>query len=122
MSKALTNYNWASRRFEWKDEYEQQDFVPRDEALEMELFGVENHVHAGISFAKYDTIPVRVIGENPPSNFENVRSVESITYTDILIYSLMIPISTLVWKTIIVWQDMQFLRLSKQENKDNDNI
>ncbi|CEI86749.1 hypothetical protein RMCBS344292_01180 [Rhizopus microsporus] len=71
MSKALTNYNWASsRRFEWKDEYEQQGFIPRDEALEMELFGVENHVHAGINFAKYDTIPVRVI-ENPPSNFEN---------------------------------------------------
>lgn len=96
MSKALTNYNWASsRRFEWKDEYEQQGFIPRDEALEMELFGVENHVHAGINFAKYDTIPVRVI-ENPPSNFENVRSVESITYTDTLIYSLMMPTSTLV--------------------------
>jgi ATP-dependent RNA helicase DDX3X len=98
MSKAPTNYNWASsrRRFEWKDEYEQQGFVPRDEALEMELFGVENHVHAGINFAKYDTIPVRVIGENPPSNFENVRSVRSITYTDTLLYSLMMPTFTLV--------------------------
>ncbi|CEG62882.1 hypothetical protein RMATCC62417_00130 [Rhizopus microsporus] len=41
----------------------------------MELFGVENHVHAGISFAKYDTIPVRVIDENPSSSFENFDDV-----------------------------------------------
>ncbi|CEI89598.1 hypothetical protein G6F70_005793 [Rhizopus microsporus] len=75
MSEAPTNYNRASsrRRFGWKVKYEQQGFIPRDEALEIELFGVENHVHAGINFAKYGTIPIRVIGENPPSSLENVR-------------------------------------------------
>ncbi|ORE05424.1 DEAD-domain-containing protein, partial [Rhizopus microsporus var. microsporus] len=70
------NYNWASSRrwFEWKDEYEQQVFVPRDEVLGMELFGVENHVHAGINFAKYETIPVRLGDANlHPCMKENIR-------------------------------------------------
>lgn len=67
------NYNWASsrRRYEWRDDF-QDGMAPRDEALEKELFGEENHVHTGINFSKYESIRVSVDGENPPSAFEKV--------------------------------------------------
>lgn len=68
-------YNWGSsrRKYEWKEEYTQQGFAPRDEALEKELFGEENHVHSGLNFNKYDSIPVKVTGENPPPGFDKVN-------------------------------------------------
>ncbi|KAI7899208.1 P-loop containing nucleoside triphosphate hydrolase protein [Cokeromyces recurvatus] len=71
MNKTPNNYNWGSskKRYEWKNEYLTQGFAPRDEELEKELFGIDNHVHSGINFSKYETIPVRVIGENPPPGF-----------------------------------------------------
>ncbi|CAO3676363.1 unnamed protein product [Umbelopsis ramanniana] len=41
--------------------------APRDEELEKELFGEDNHVHTGLNFDKYDSIPSSVRGDNPPS-------------------------------------------------------
>ncbi|KAI8981922.1 P-loop containing nucleoside triphosphate hydrolase protein [Mycotypha africana] len=65
-------YKWGSskKRYEWKNEYTQQGFAPRDAELERDLFGEENHVHSGLNFTKYDSIPVKVSGQNPPPSFE----------------------------------------------------
>lgn len=75
MDRASANYNWGSskKRYEWKDEYLTQGFAPRDEMLEKELFGVDNHVHSGLNFDKYEKIAVKVTGENPPPGFSKVR-------------------------------------------------
>ncbi|RUO96900.1 hypothetical protein BC936DRAFT_141288 [Jimgerdemannia flammicorona] len=61
-------HQWASsrRRYEWKDEYNDEGIAPRDEDLEKELFGEESHVHSGINFTKYESIKVHVKGEGPP--------------------------------------------------------
>ncbi|KAK4521539.1 PHO85 cyclin-5 [Mucor velutinosus] len=71
MEKSSANYNWGSskKRYEWKDEYLTQGFAPRDEMLEKELFGIDNHVHSGLNFDKYEKIAVKVTGENPPPGF-----------------------------------------------------
>lgn len=67
-----SNYNWGSskKRYEWKDEYLQQGFAPPDKELEAELFGENTHVHTGLNFDKYESIPVRVKGDNPPPGFQ----------------------------------------------------
>lgn len=69
------NYNWGSskKRYEWKDEYLQQGFAPPDKELEAELFGESTHVHTGLNFDKYESIPVRVKGDNPPPGFQRVK-------------------------------------------------
>lgn len=74
MNRAPHDYNWGSskKRYEWKDEYLQQGFAPRDEALEKDLFGEQSHVHTGLNFNKYSSIPVRITGDNPPPGFEKV--------------------------------------------------
>ncbi|CAG8601048.1 6512_t:CDS:10 [Acaulospora morrowiae] len=53
---------WAAlrRRYEWKDSYDETGIAPRDEDLENELFGEENHVHTGINFSKYEEIKVNI--------------------------------------------------------------
>ncbi|CAG8618920.1 13160_t:CDS:10 [Acaulospora morrowiae] len=58
----LEKRQWAAlrRRYEWKDSYDENGVAPRDEDLENELFGEENHVHTGINFAKYEEIKVSV--------------------------------------------------------------
>jgi ATP-dependent RNA helicase DDX3X len=57
------NRQWAAlkRRYEWDPSYN-DGVAPRDEDLEKELFGEENHVHTGINFSKYDHIKVNVKG------------------------------------------------------------
>jgi hypothetical protein len=70
-----SNYKWASsrRRYEWKDSYnEDRGIAPRDEELEKELFGEENHVNTGLNFDKYESIPTSVRGDNPPSPIDKV--------------------------------------------------
>lgn len=69
------NYNWGSskKRYEWKDEYLKQGFAPPDKELEAELFGENTHVHTGLNFDKYESIPVRLKGDNPPKGFDKVR-------------------------------------------------
>ncbi|KAG1109867.1 hypothetical protein G6F42_015517 [Rhizopus arrhizus] len=71
MERNSATYNWGSskKRYEWKDEYLTQGFAPRDEMLEKELFGIDNHVHSGLNFDKYEKIAVKVTGENPPPGF-----------------------------------------------------
>ncbi|OBZ88174.1 ATP-dependent RNA helicase DED1 [Choanephora cucurbitarum] len=64
------NYGSSRARYEWKEEYTAQGFAPRDPELEKDLFGVDNHVHSGLNFDKYEDIPVRVKGDNPPPCFE----------------------------------------------------
>ncbi|CAB4409753.1 unnamed protein product [Rhizophagus irregularis] len=66
------NRQWAaqSRRYEWKDTYD-DDIAPPDPELETELFGEENHVHTGINFDKYQEIKVSVTPEN------RIRPVEA---------------------------------------------
>ncbi|KAI7864777.1 P-loop containing nucleoside triphosphate hydrolase protein [Spinellus fusiger] len=70
-SDASRNYNWASskKRYEWKSSYA-DGVAPRDIALEEELFSTETHVHSGLNFNKYEKIPIKVIGENPPPGFK----------------------------------------------------
>lgn len=70
-----SNYKWASskKRYEWKPISDDVDAVaPRDEELEKELFGEDNHVHTGLNFDKYDSIPSSVRGDNPPSPVDKV--------------------------------------------------
>lgn len=78
MERSSATYNWGSskKRYEWKSEYLTQGFAPRDELLEKELFGVDNHVHSGLNFDKYEKIAVKVTGENPPPGFDKVTIVE----------------------------------------------
>ncbi|KAI7891035.1 P-loop containing nucleoside triphosphate hydrolase protein [Mucor mucedo] len=72
MSRNMDTYNWGSakKRYEWKAEYSSSGVAPRDMALEKELFGEENHMHTGLNFDKYASIPVKVKGDNPPPGFE----------------------------------------------------
>lgn len=74
------NRQWAaqSRRYEWKDTYD-DDIAPPDPELEKELFGEENHVHTGINFAKYQEIKVAVTPEN------RIRPVESVSLVNTLV-------------------------------------
>ncbi|KAI9025880.1 P-loop containing nucleoside triphosphate hydrolase protein [Phycomyces nitens] len=64
------NYNWASskKRYEWKAGYE-NGVAPRDIELEKELFSEDTHVHSGLNFNKYASIPVKIQGSNPPPSF-----------------------------------------------------
>lgn len=72
-----SNYKWASskRRYEWKDSFEEDGIAPRDEELEKELFGEDNHVHTGLNFDKYESIPTSVRGDNPPNPVDKVHSI-----------------------------------------------
>ncbi|KAL0090157.1 P-loop containing nucleoside triphosphate hydrolase protein [Phycomyces blakesleeanus] len=67
---ASRNYNWASskKRYEWKAGYE-TGVAPRDVELEKELFSEGTHVHSGLNFGKYASIPVKIQGTNPPPAF-----------------------------------------------------
>lgn len=71
----MDTYNWGSakKRYEWKAEYSASGVAPRDLALEKELFGEDNHMHTGLNFDKYASIPVKVKGDNPPPGFERVN-------------------------------------------------
>ncbi|KAI8342534.1 P-loop containing nucleoside triphosphate hydrolase protein [Chlamydoabsidia padenii] len=71
MDDRSRNYNWASskKRYEWKDEYE-HGIAPRDKVLEQDLFGEASHIPSGLNFSKYDSIPAKVTGKNPPKSFE----------------------------------------------------
>ncbi|GAA5817787.1 hypothetical protein MFLAVUS_011343 [Mucor flavus] len=71
MNRTQENYNWGSskKRYEWKDEFTRSGIAPRDEALEKDLFGEATHVHTGLNFDKYASIPVRIKGDNPPTSF-----------------------------------------------------
>lgn len=71
------NRQWAAlrRRYEWNDSYD-DGVAPRDQELENELFGEENHVHTGINFTKYSTIKVSVKPEGiitPVSTFDDAN-------------------------------------------------
>ncbi|CAO3657023.1 unnamed protein product [Mucor hiemalis] len=72
------NYNWGSskKRYEWKDEYLKQGFAPPDKELEAELFGENTHVHTGLNFDKYEFIPVRLKGDNPPKGFDKFEEAQ----------------------------------------------
>lgn len=73
-----SNYKWASsrRRYEWKDSYnEDGGIAPRDDELEKELFGEENHVNTGLNFDKYESIPTSVRGDHPPSPIDKVSKL-----------------------------------------------
>ncbi|KAI7859216.1 P-loop containing nucleoside triphosphate hydrolase protein [Circinella umbellata] len=72
MNPADANYNWGSsrKRYEWQQGF-QMGMAPRDPELEKDLFGEENHVHSGINFSKYDSIKVKVRGDNPPPAFDH---------------------------------------------------
>ncbi|CAG8592402.1 19586_t:CDS:10, partial [Dentiscutata erythropus] len=99
------NHEWAAlrRRYEWKDSYD-EDVAPKDEQLEAELFGEDNHVHTGINFAKYDSIKVVVKGKDikPISTFdeanlhsamkENVRLARYKVPTPVQTAAFLIPI------------------------------
>lgn len=52
---------WRSsgRRYEYKEEALEDGVPPRDQELETELFGDENHVQTGIHFAAYKDIEAR---------------------------------------------------------------
>lgn len=77
MSRNVDNYNWGSakKRYEWKNEYSSSGVAPRDIVLEKELFGEDNHMHTGLNFDKYASIPVKVKGENPPTGFDCVKYI-----------------------------------------------
>ncbi|RHZ44807.1 hypothetical protein Glove_709g44 [Diversispora epigaea] len=71
------NRQWAAlrRRYEWNDSYD-DGIAPKDEALEKELFGEENHINTGINFKKYDNIKVTAKGGEkiePISRFEEAN-------------------------------------------------
>ncbi|GES77142.1 DEAD/DEAH box RNA helicase [Rhizophagus clarus] len=72
------NRQWAaqSRRYEWKDTYD-DDIAPPDPELEKELFGEDNHVPTGINFSKYQEIKVTVTPER------TIRPVESFNEADL---------------------------------------
>ncbi|KAG9302138.1 hypothetical protein G9A89_020572 [Geosiphon pyriformis] len=67
------NRGWAAvrPRYEWDNSYE-DSIAPRNEALEHELFGEENHVNTGLNFDKYENIKVVVKGAKitPVQTFE----------------------------------------------------
>lgn len=77
MNRTQENYNWGSskKRYEWKDEFTRSGIAPRDEALEKDLFGETTHVHTGLNFDKYASIPVRIKGDNPPTGFNKVNLI-----------------------------------------------
>ncbi|RIB14632.1 P-loop containing nucleoside triphosphate hydrolase protein [Gigaspora rosea] len=70
------NHEWAAlrRRYEWNDSND-EGVGPKDEQLEAELFGEDNHVHTGINFDKYDSIKVSVKGKDikPISTFDEAK-------------------------------------------------
>lgn len=70
-------YKWASsrKRYEWKEEAEDDGVSPPDLELEKELFGDENHVNSGINFAKYEKIKVKVKGEGSPPPINSVSII-----------------------------------------------
>jgi len=52
----------------WKEQSDSGNFTslaPRDERLELELFGQD---HTGINFSKYEDIPVEATGEDIPGH------------------------------------------------------
>ncbi|KAI9297504.1 DEAD-domain-containing protein [Neoconidiobolus thromboides FSU 785] len=65
ISTAAPKSGWASsrKRYEWD---EGQSELKRDEALEEDLFGEENHVNTGINFKEYKQVDIKVKGESPP--------------------------------------------------------
>ncbi|CAJ0837974.1 10874_t:CDS:10 [Entrophospora sp. SA101] len=67
---------WAAvrRRYEWNDSYD-DGVAPRDEELEKELFGEDNHVNTGINFEKYDKIKTTINNPNikPISTFDEAK-------------------------------------------------
>jgi hypothetical protein len=70
-----SNYKWASskKRYEWKPSPDDENAIaPKDEELEKELFGEDSHVHTGLNFDKYDSIPSSVRGDNPPAPVDQV--------------------------------------------------
>ncbi|KAI8387955.1 P-loop containing nucleoside triphosphate hydrolase protein [Radiomyces spectabilis] len=73
----MRNYKWGSsrRKYEWRDDY-MDGMAPRDEELEKELFSEATHVHTGINFDRYDSIPVKVKGENPPKGFDRFEQAD----------------------------------------------
>lgn len=52
--------------------------LPRDERIELELFGTAN---TGINFSKYEDIPVEATGQQVP---EHITSFDDIKLTDII--------------------------------------
>ncbi|CAJ0644927.1 9989_t:CDS:2 [Entrophospora sp. SA101] len=66
---------WAAvrRRYEWNDSYD-DGVAPRDEELEKELFGEDNHVNTGINFEKYDKIKTTI--NNP-----NIKPISTAPHT-----------------------------------------
>ncbi|CAO3592741.1 unnamed protein product [Absidia cylindrospora] len=65
----------SKKRYEWKKEYE-NGIAPRDKALEEDLFGDHSHIPSGLNFAKYDSIPAKVTGQNPPKSFESFEQAK----------------------------------------------
>ncbi|CAG8453063.1 8875_t:CDS:10 [Ambispora gerdemannii] len=72
----LNKREWAAvrRRYEWSESYE-EGIAPKDEELELELFGEENHVLTGHNFSKYEEIKVTVKGSDirPVESFEEAN-------------------------------------------------
>ncbi|CAG8493150.1 2869_t:CDS:10 [Ambispora leptoticha] len=67
---------WAAvrRRYEWNESYD-EGIAPKDEELEHELFGEENHVLTGHNFSKYEDIKVTVKGSDikPVESFDEAN-------------------------------------------------
>lgn len=64
----------------WKESGSDVDWtapLPRDERLEVEMFGTGN---SGINFDKYEDIPVEATGNDVPSHITSVSSVFSLNH------------------------------------------
>lgn len=90
----LQNNDWTS-------------LLPRDERVEMELFGAGN---TGINFSKYEDIPVEATGERVPefiSSFEDVQLTEIISNNIALTrYDKPTPVQKYAIPIIISGRDM----------------
>jgi len=61
---------WNDNRSDRRNDNDWTVPLPRDERVELELFGTGN---TGINFSKYEDIPVEATGEKVPRNITSVR-------------------------------------------------
>lgn len=78
--------------------------TPRDERLEIKLFGTGN---TGINFSKYEDIPVDATGENVPEHIESVSEPSALVF----IYLLFVQ--------IVLTPDVLFSVQRDQDDRNN---